>query len=464
MVAAMVRSWSDARSAVRSLARGVTVALLWSCAARSGGPSTPEPVGPQASATFQESTDEFANPERGLLQYVDVLDPGDIDYVHGLGVTLANVRIRLDAYRGGAIDAAFLADLSEGLANVRAAGLKVVLRFQYNDGSSDDAPRSRVLGHIDQLTPLLRANADVIAVVQAGFIGAWGEWHSSSNGLDNPADRSAIAHALLDALPPSRMIQVRRPDFKTALAPGGPVDDAHAFTAALPARIGHHNDCFLGSDSDQGTYADPIEQEKQYVADDSRFTPVGGEGCQVNAPRTGCATAVAELARLHWTFINRSWPADMLAGWRTEGCFDEIRRNLGYRFVLREARWTEAAVPGGVIDLDLTISNVGYAAPFNERPVYAVIGEGSAATAVRLDSVDARRWPAGETTAVSARLVIPATVRPGVHRLALWLPDPAETLKDRPAYAIQLASTGVWVPVDGVNVITRALKIDPPPP
>ena len=79
----------------------------------------------------------------------------------------------------------YLTKLNTGFANLRKQGLKAVVRFAYNypETESDylnaqDATLSRVKRHITQLQPVLQANADVIAAVQGGFIGAWGEWHT----------------------------------------------------------------------------------------------------------------------------------------------------------------------------------------------------------------------------------------------------------------------------------------------
>ena len=89
-----------------------------------------------------------------------------------------------------------------------------------------DAPKNIVLNQIAQLKPLLQDNADVIACLQMGFIGTWGEnYYSdyfgdpSSNGKGkltdkNWSDKNEVLKALLDALPQSRMIQVRTPQMK----------------------------------------------------------------------------------------------------------------------------------------------------------------------------------------------------------------------------------------------------------
>ncbi len=87
---------------------------------------------------------------------------------------------------------------------LRDNGFKIILRFAYTFNEPEphnDAPLEIVLSHIDQLTPILQRNADVIALMEAGFIGRWGEWHNSSNGLANTSDMRTILFKLLDALP-----------------------------------------------------------------------------------------------------------------------------------------------------------------------------------------------------------------------------------------------------------------------
>ena len=107
--------------------------------------------------------------------------------------------------------------LQESFDNLRRRGLKAVLRFAYERdmGLKEGPTLDWILRHIDQLQPLLRRNVDVIYVLQAGFIGAWGEWHSAARiAQDDYVARAAIIKRLLEALPEERMLQVRVPKYK----------------------------------------------------------------------------------------------------------------------------------------------------------------------------------------------------------------------------------------------------------
>ncbi len=398
---------------------------------------------------FPRSTRDLLNPERGFMVDVDLIAGRDVTAVRARGYTLAYAGVRLDAHRDGPLPASLLEALDTGFAAVRAAGIKVVLRFVYNDAASGrDASKGRILAHIAQLQPVLAANADVIAVMDAGFIGAWGEWHSSTNGLDNTRDRGDVLYAVLHALPPSRSVTLRSPRYKVD-AYGTSDSEAQAFDGSDPSRVGHHNSCFLASVNDLGTYADPIERWKDVVADQGRFTPVGGETCQLNPPRSDCETATAELARLHWSFLNALYHRAVLERWQTQGCYPEIARDLGYRIELRSATFDRAVAPGGELGLEIRLVNTGYAAMFNARPVYVTFDDTRTVLAV-----DPRRWQPGEAVTITATVHIPATTTLGRHRLGLWLPDADPRLQARELvelYSVRLANT-VWAAP--INVLT----------
>lgn len=401
---------------------------------------------------FTASTADFPNPERGFYGQIDLVGETDYSSIKSKGLTLAYAAVHLDAYRTTDLPAKLLTDLEAGFVRVRAAGFKVILRFVYNDGpiGAPDASKARVLGHIAQLAPVLAKNDDVIAVLQAGFIGAWGEGHSSTNGLDVAAVRKEIYIATLNALPPTRMIQARTPMQKSA-AYGGPMTAAAAFTNTPAARIGHHNDCFLASADDEGTYDNPIKTWMDFVASEGRFTPVGGETCGTNAPRSACANATTEMALLHWSFLNSLYHPDVLAGFTSGGCMNAIRRELGYRLALTSVGLTDAVAPGHDFGVDVSLDNLGYASPFNPRDVVLVLSSGNKTLTAKV-AVDPRRWEKGPNH-FAASLRVPADVPPGKYTVSLLLSDPAPNIASRAEYAIQLANDGVWNAATGRNAL-----------
>ncbi|MCB9754076.1 MAG: DUF4832 domain-containing protein [Myxococcales bacterium] len=417
---------------------------------------------PTAPVAYTPTDEVFPNPERGIYRYVELTEGWDLQEFAADGTRLLFSYVRLDDYRTQAIAQPLLDDLEAGLDDARDAGLKVILRFAYNEGpypdSEPDAPLQWVLAHIDQLAPLLAEHEDVIALVQAGFIGAWGEWHTSTNDL--LPHKAEILSALLTAIPPSRTTQLRYPLYKDELY-GAPLTEDEFLDGGDKARVGHHNDCFLASDTDEGTYPDDqIEPWKQYVEQDTAFVVMGGETCKDNPPRSECATALLELARFHYSFINQDWHPDVIASWQDGGCYETIDRLLGYRLQLTSAQLAPTARPGGWFPLVVELDNVGWAAPYNPRRARLVLSGPNGEHAVTLDD-DLRTWRAGQTHLISGALRLPDDLTPGTYELALALPDESPTLAERPEYAIRLANEGVWSA--GRNTL-GVIEIDPDGP
>lgn len=423
---------------------------------------------PTVDRFYTEDTTTLLNPERGWMDGggIGLVDGASYDSIRKNGFTLAYAKVRLDAYRTKDLDAAFLASLDAGFGRVRDAGIKVVLRFVYNDPSTypstdPDASLTQIQKHLTQLAPVLSKNVDVIAVMEAGFIGLWGEWHGSTNGLETPAARKAVLDAILAALPPSRRVLVRTPGYKMEQFPT-PVEAKDVFGTSAQARIGHHDDCFLAGTDDEGTFTS--DADRTYLEQDSTFLPVGGESCAPNPPRSECANAMLELARYHWSFYNPYWHPDVFAEWTSGGCKDEIQKKLGYRFVVDRLRYAPAVAPGSVLPLELDYRNTGWATLYNERIAKVVLDDGVTRWVADLAPYDVfHRVQGGTGALLMVRLRVPASAHPGKAKVELWLPDAAPALAGRPEYSVRFANQDTWDPTHGSNVLAET-TIDPEAP
>lgn len=455
---------------MRSLPALAASALLLHAAAGAAEQSNRAPSGLQ-TRSYQASLEDFPNPERGFAK----ADWATAAATRAAGLSLRHQYFRLDAYKSQPLPDAFLRKVDDAFASARTAGLKLVPRFTYNFPSGlplkpedADAPLPVVLNHIDQLAPVLARNADTIAFLEAGFIGAWGEWHHSTNGLDETPAKAAVLDRLLKALPKSRMVVVRyQRDKKAVFGRTTSLTAAEAFSGSNVARVGHHNDCFLASPSDWDTYRpdDPasLAAQKAYLADENRFVPQGGETCNVAQdaqPFIGCKNALAELKALRWSQLKIDFHPDVIARWRTEGCFPEIARRLGYRLRLTQAVLPSAVQAGSALRGSISIANDGFASLYNPRPVELVLRnrDSTSETIVPL-KVDPRRWGAGESTMVRIDERLPASLQPGTYDLLLNLPDASRRLRGRPEYSVRLANKDVWEAATGYNDLGLALTI-----
>ena len=414
--------------------------------------TSPEPA--SVTHTYIPSDAPILNPERGFFTPHILPGPAGFSSTRLLGNTLVHLNIRLDDWRESDIPQETLDGLDSNFSDIREAGVKAIIRFAYNQGpypdSEPDASKSQILRHIEQLTPLLQKNTDVIAWVEAGFIGAWGEWHTSTNGLDNITDKRDILTALVAAIP-NRYVQVRYPANIIEMYPN-PED-------AVKARVAHHNDCFLSSSTDVGTYERDgeitIERDQAYLAELTRFTPMSGETCAPFPPRSECATAIQEMELLHFSAINEAYHKGILRSWEEGGCMEEITNRLGYRLSLTSADFNEQVRLGGLLNLTVNITNSGFASLMNPRPLFVVLQEPNSIFLTKLE-LDPRTWQPGDSS-FTASIRLPSDMVQMDYNLALWLPDESATLQANPLYAVRFANEGIWDEVAGYNILGKVM-------
>jgi hypothetical protein len=392
------------------------------------------------------------------------------------GITLIQRMFYLNDFVTSTISTAYLGQMQADFDTVRAVGLKAVVRFAYTDREYlCDASKEWILTHTEQLHSVLETNSDVVAVMQAGFIGAWGEWwHSCHFTPDGDwDDRREVLFSVLDVLPITRMTQLRTPRYKQIIfSTTSPISPSQAHSDTGLARTGHHNDCFVSSASDYGTYIDP-PTEYPYLQEDTKYVVMGGETCDPSYAadpdpgRRECYTATEELEQFHWSFLNIDWYTPTLQLWRDGGCFPEIEQRLGYRLALLEVAFPDQITIGQGFTLSMQIRNEGYAAPYNPRAVELVLSRTDGLThAFELynpdpsDTIDRlkdpRFWLAGGTYAPSYTSTIPLTLPAGNYELFLNLPDPE--LRHRPEYAIRLVGCP-WEPSTGFNRLNRFVTV-----
>jgi hypothetical protein len=425
-----------------------------------------------ATVTYTQSSATFPNPERGFYHHTGDCDKNDFSlatlqgYRTSQNISLVMCVFYLAEFKTGAISQAALTRFQNQLATVRSAGLKAIVRFAYTVSTTgDDTTKARMLAHLDQLAPYLSANSDVIEVVQAGFIGAWGEWYYTQNfgneGTITAADwanRKAVTDKILSVLPSSRMIQVRTPKIKRTMYGTTALTPAQAYNGSAQARVGHHNDCFLASPDDYGTYENTAV-EYPYLQAETAYLPMGGETCGANPPRSSCPTAMSEMGMFHWSYLNTDYHPDVISGWNSGGCLTEITRRLGYRFALQSGTYPSTATHGGALPVRVTVRNDGWAAPFNPRNVALVLRNTATSAVYRFPlNANPRLWLAGGTATIDQSVTLPSSMPAGTYALLLDLPDPQ--LSSRPEYSIRLANENVWEAATGFNSLLHTVTVN----
>lgn len=416
--------------------------------------------------TYNQTLEIFPNPERGFIHNMEVHSTGEglngiqLGKLRNDNVTMILRIYYLEDFKNSVLSEAELLLIRNDMQKLREAGLKCVLRFAYTDDmNGTDASFSIIEQHLDQLKPVFEGNKDIIAFVQAGFIGAYGEWHSSSNELATVENETKVLNKLLSVLPAEIMVQVRTPKakqdiFNTTL----PIESGIAYTNQSRARVGHHNDCFLAGGTDYGTYNN-VQADKDYISKEALFVPTGGETCPPVGIFPNCSTGQSEMKLLKWTYLNLDWYQPVINAWKTAGCFDEFQRNLGYRLSLMNSKFPKQAVANQDFKMEITLVNRGYAPLYNHKTTSIVFKNKVSGNIYPIEiPVDLRNCKPNGVLTLSYPIKL-SGIPEGDYDLYLNITDRADNLKNKVEYKVRLANSGTWDQAIGMNKLNYQVKI-----
>lgn len=420
---------------------------------------------------YTETLMNFTNPERGFYRFHEtstrnsnVLTESFLTGLKDEGISLVYNAYTMPDFRDKPISEEYMSRIITNMEALRENGLKSIVRFRYTNSESDlpwDAPQDILFGHIEQLKPIFEEYADVIAVLEAGFIGVWGEWYYTEHynfrpNEDEYGPRREVLDALLDALPKERMVLVRYPAaklFSFDISYTDTVSLATAYNQSDLSRVGFHNDCFLADQDDRGTFGGN-RNYRRYWQWESKYLPMGGETCSPSS-FSECNNALEDMADYHWSFLNMSYHPGVINDWLTNNCMDEIKRRLGYRFVLNEGSFTNNLNVGEKFEMDLKLMNIGFAAPYNPRNAELILVSKTNQEEKYVFDLgeDPRYWFGGEEFEIKASINVTEQMKGKQFDVCLNFPDPQETLSGNPDFSIRLANEDVWNPITGYNKI-----------
>lgn len=418
---------------------------------------------------------ELANPERGIYYW-----PGSGATYHTLIAEWLYLGTVCDqdlwwSGHGNAATSPVLDAYADKLVAHRLAGTKVLFRPRY-DVAGDDTLTSnrcglfhadtkvRQLEHVDAIAALLGEFRDVVAFIEAGYLGRWGEWNtfgyepSAAPLLHSVDDRNAIIDHVLAAYAANGLWQhvgLRRPVFAKEVLDRDPA-----------ARVGLHDDSFMTDAGDLDTYASfetdnpasfaSLADAKAWAQALTMHASFGGETCPypVGAERwRSCSNMIgarSEPAAMHASYLHGGYAEEAKPAWVAGGCYDEIRRRLGYRFEVQRVVYTPSVDAGQPFELRVDIANVGWARLHKPRQAKLVLRSASAVHVFEVTSGDVASWGPGDTVQLSLTAAAPSA---GTYSVRLWIPDPDAPV--RTPYAVRLASlragTNVFDAMTGEN-------------
>src|SRR5690606_3629683 len=163
---------------------------------------------------------------------------------------------------------------------------------------------------------------------------------------------------------------------------------------------------------------------------------------------------------MHYSYINAHYNNTVNNVWQNGGCMDNIKKSLGYRFVLQNASFPEAVSGGNNLVFTINLNNKGYASPYNARPVQLLLRKvGTQEITALTVNTDVRKWYSGPVKLESS-VAIPASLAKGEYELLLNLPDAYESIASRPEFSIRLANNDVWEETTGYNKLNHKITVN----
>lgn len=366
------------------------------------------------------------------------------------------------------------------LDETRAKGGTLIVRLGYTwseqTGCEPD-DFNILLSHVRDLSRILAQYDDIVVGVEAGVAGPWGEMHSSDYCA--PKYMNAILKTYCDNLSARTPLLIRSPSYIKNLAstnaPG--VLSLMPFNDKYLQRIGMYNDGYLGTWWDYGTWAGDFTRERgiQMLKVAGNDKPYGGELAYVTREwikrnyklfEPESWNIVKEWYDTHLNFLRNLGEhnhtiATLLAKDLTfdakvyafDGApkLDEytgkpmskfVLDHMGYRFVLRDARFPARFSRRRKAMISLDIENTGFGKLLLPNQAELLfVAEGAEPIAVPVE-LNLTSLDGGAKT--TAQLTLTPPTNPGEYELFLrvWCPVKGETTtRLRP---IQFANTGMW--------------------
>ena len=458
------------------------------------------------NTTYRESFTETVNPERGMYRHNEYFFKGGsvnkVTVTCEDDLTLALLIIYLEDYMADADLSGAISSIDTILGNVRSAGKKAIVRFAYNNKHHEDDKVTKInprepenlgiiLSHIDALAGIFEDYQDIIYLVQAGFLGTYGEWYYTTDESAYPIlfpmdwslsgdsvvgfyNRNTVLARILAKVPNTIQVALRTPYYKRFYLSPDDVDSWSAISSwdgtDANSRLTFHNDAFLGGADDSGTFKYPYygkDDPENYTLDknmwksQSAYLAIGGEVAFKSLASADPAyyalePALQAIADYHYSYLNDASSNDeIIQYWVSRDEYPIIRKALGYRLVLNNLSITPAGTyaSGQSVSFGIKISNTGSASVIYPRPCKLVLLHGTTPTVLKdLTAVhDVRDITPGGNYTYSIEVVLPQNICEG-DKLAIWMPDKTAGLQGTAAYSIRLSNRDVsWE--NGYNVI-----------
>ena len=375
-------------------------------------------------------------------------------------------------------DSTFFETLRQSFENCRKNGATLALRFRYDaDGKPNPEPKSfeQILKHISQIkdSGLFDEYKDILMFVEMGFLGAWGELHSSKY---NPLEyKVQLLDYLLDRIPDNIPVTVRTPNIiaKWLNISENQLDTFIAEKGSRASRVGLYNDGYMGSNTDYGTYNYQYRNIcVNFFYNQMRYTYFGGEfsGDLETALKYDTykpENSIKEMYKTHLSYINgnifklyqnytfeKQYDVENVdnSAYYGQTVFKFIRDHLGYRLVLRKSNIQKEVEQGGIFEIKFIIENTGFANPIRKMNSELILEKNGNYMRTPLD-VDVNEFFSCTKKEINLKIKIPGQIDIGLLNIFFKIYIGNTDIKTYYMRSVQFSNNDIYESNLGANYL-----------
>ncbi|MBO4863577.1 MAG: DUF4832 domain-containing protein [Eubacterium sp.] len=446
--------------------------------------------------SYEESTDQIDNPYIGFYSPIYLTLKREGSSASKSHYNLTHIRCDISDFSGsynGVADTELTDDalnaFEDVLKNLRKYHCTAIVRFAYHPGytgsTTYEPDIDMILTHQTQVGEVISRYSDVVAAVECGLFGLWGEMHGSS--MCNKENFNKAIDKWLDVLPENVTVNVRTPKYYCNWSGVDISNISNDITqeGQKAYRVGIFNDGYLGNsgtdaiDTDMGTYVNR-EEELKWLNYQARHTLYGGEIVKndgLGTVRNTAAYMETEAFTTHTSYLNVQWNDEVINAMKQEAYsgseklyegktgFDYIQNRLGYRFVVKNVNMTQKTTTYEDFGMVVDIYNAGFANLVRDKKQILIFEgtEGIYKFELTDNIVPVTMWNSKAWATINPTVDLPADMPVGKYKVYLRLADDLES-EGLNGYPIRFANdkkndTEIWNSTLGANLL-GSVKIE----
>jgi len=237
----------------------------------------------------------------------------------------------------------------------------LILRFAYDGfkGKADMEPSVEMIkNHIAKLSTKINKYQDLIIAIECGFIGPWGEMHTSALGTQDTYNELFTSWLTnVKQIP----ILSRKPRFVYQYY-GYTLDNIDKFDVDN-SRLGVFNDGYYGDSLDTGTYVNlsARDEETKFIGKLNNLT--GGELIGEPTNNFSYDDIIKEMNLINLTYLNYEWKYDIIQSWKNKTYLNQsfytyMINHMGFKLYVDDFKCLLDS--NNKLSIDINLKNMGF--------------------------------------------------------------------------------------------------------